>query len=94
MAGKSKVTVLKQRLDDLEEPADLEQIAVVVHHEQNHQVHLSFGESPAVDDGAGERPFHRHPVLNLAEKFQSEPGSNGRLHRFALGLRLSPLCAV
>lgn len=54
MAGKSKVTVLKQRLDDLDEPADLEQIAVVVHHEQNHQVHLSFGESPAVDDGAGE----------------------------------------
>lgn len=50
--------------------AHLEQIAVVVHHEQNHQVHLSFGESPAVDDGAGEGPFHRHPVLNLGEKFR------------------------
>lgn len=51
--------------------ADLEQIAVVVHHEQNHQVHLPFGEPPAVDDGAGEGPFHRHPVLNLErEKFR------------------------
>ncbi len=46
-----------------------EQVAVIVHHEQNHQVHLSFGESSAVDDGARERPFHRHPVLDLTENY-------------------------
>lgn len=45
------------------------QITVVVHHEQNHQVHLSFGESPAVDDGARERSFHSHSVLNLKDAF-------------------------
>lgn len=42
-----------------------EEVAVVVHHEQNHQVHLPLGEPPAVDDGAGEGPLHRHPVLRL-----------------------------
>lgn len=64
---------------------------MVVHHEQNHQVHLSFGESPAVDDGAGEGPFHRHPVLNLGEKFRrvggvpngpSQPGQRRGSHLF------------
>lgn len=63
-----------RRLGDIEQRADLEQVTVVVHHEQDHQVHLPFGESPAVDNGTGERPFHRHPVLDLAEKCQCEHG--------------------
>lgn len=41
------------------------QIAVVIHHEQDHEVHFSFWKSSTVDNGTWERPFHRHFVLNL-----------------------------
>lgn len=48
-----------------------EKIAVVVHHEQNHQVYLPFGEPPAEHDGTRERPFQRHSVLDLTgESFE------------------------
>lgn len=57
-----------------------EQIAVVVHHEQNHQVHLSFGESAAVDDGTRERPFHRHPVLDLTRELFRINRDQARMH--------------
>lgn len=45
--------------------AYFEQIGVVIHHKQNCQVQLSFGQPSAVNDGSGESPFHCHSVLNL-----------------------------
>lgn len=48
------VKLTKMNLDAYKKLAwgtHLEQVTVVVHHEQNHQVHFSFGKLSAVDDG-------------------------------------------
>lgn len=77
---------------------DLEEIAVAVHHEQNHQVHLSFGEPFAVDDGTWKRPFHRHSVLHLTQCDTLSVNGDLRYYSGATqnkeGQKFSPLCAV
>lgn len=73
---------------------------MVIHHEQNHQVHLSFRESSAVDDGARERPFHRHSVLDLTrELFRVKKINLKKTNKRAYRLTEevdgnSPLCAA
>lgn len=72
-----------------------EQITMVIHHEQNHQVHLSFGESSAVDNGTWERPFHCHSVLNLGElsRVSKKPAKMYRLPQVT-PLALTSLCSL